>query len=166
MRIFGFLFFFIVLASCMSRYPTFSKEYTGTLMTCKEDSSSLTEDTLVRLKKKIRYSREYCLNCKYSACADRPDYYDFALDWPSQVYLEFKKKTYFFITNCRPHDPEIKYGEPGFTISYDVDFGTTVYDTNHKTITLSSDKWFYKRTFYYEYSNQDSILTLRYKTAL
>ncbi len=67
------------------------------------------------------------------------------------------------MNNPRPFDPTIKYGDERFSVRYDLDYGPLTYDKKNKTITIKSVKYKINRTYFYEYSQLDSVLTLTRK---
>jgi uncharacterized protein YegJ (DUF2314 family) len=142
-------------------FPTGSEKFEGVLMSCKDDSSTIIVDTLIRLKKAISPENKSCVNCKYSDCSAKPEYFDFLIHWPGEINFNFKEMTYYFLTNPRPHHPNIKYGQKGFQVHYDIDGGTIKCNNKNKSMILHSDKYKVTRNFTYSYSLRDSVLTLR-----
>ncbi len=118
----------------------------------------------MKIKQQIKVDKK-CINCKYSDCPNKPDYFDIIEHWPSYIGLDFEKKTFFFITNPESYHPDIKYGQKGFEVHYDVDGGKLKINKKPKEITLSSDYYNWKRTFNYEFSKTDSTLTLKAKNS-
>jgi len=155
-----FTLFIFLFYSCINlRSPTQTPEFAGGVMTCISDSTAITREKVVKIKQQIQIDKK-CMNCKYSACDNKPEYFDFIIHWPSFIGLDFKKKTFVIITNPEPYHPEIKYGEPGFEVHYDVDGGELLFNKKKKEIMLQSDHYDWKRVFNYEFSKTDSVLTL------
>lgn len=152
-----------LIASCAShRYPTHSEKFNGILLTCIQDSTALIKENRVIIKQE-RWVDKNCLNCKYSACSDKPVYFDMLLHWPSMLGINFKEKSFYFVTNSEPYDPAIKYGEKGFNVHYDVDGGKILVNKKRKEISFSSDYYNWQRIFNYNFSKSDSTLILTAK---
>lgn len=153
-------FLLLGLTGCMnSKYPTFTRDYDGLVMACYADSTTLLNDTLIRLKKRVS-KRYQCINCIFRDCSTKPVYLDFLHDWPGIFTFHFKEKTYYFLNNSTPYHEDIQYGEKGFEVHYDLDNGSVRFSKRKKTITLVSEKYKAARTFNYNYSEKDSVLTL------
>jgi hypothetical protein len=162
-----FNIFLATLLCCFSSTAQkMKKEFWGVPMTCVTDSSSITFDTIINLKRATPTGQgPYPKNpvYKYRDCSSAPDYIEFVQFWPTQIILNFKKKTYFFLHSPRPNDPKIKYGENGFTVAYDFDHGTLTYDKRKQLLTLTSTKNTWTKTYKISYSRQKDILTLQFK---
>ncbi len=160
--------FAIFLTACLNtKYPTGTRKYEGVVMACRADSNTIIKDTLIKIKKAYYQSLKkcptcsYCPNCKYKDCDNKPDYFDFAINWPGNFIIDFKKKEYTFLHNSSPAYPNIKVGEKGYGIHYDLDYGTILFSKRTKTIILVSKKYNVARNFTYNYSKKDSVLILR-----
>ena len=162
-----YIFLILVLTSCItSKIPTSKGVFSGTIMTCKTDSTSLTGDSIVLIK---RNSNCNGCNCHYFSnpkCANRPDYADSQFFWPSNIILNIKEKRYTTLHSPHPTDPNIKYGEPNFTVTYKFDTGNIEYNNKKSTLTLKSLVTNWTRTYTVQYSPEDSIIILKYKNGI
>jgi hypothetical protein len=164
-RILSFISFLILTSCLSSKYPTNSDTFEGLLLTCKDDSSTIIVDKEIKLKRTIHPDKKACETCKYFDCQSRPEFFDFLQHWPGIIKFNFKDNSYYFLTNPRPNNPDIKYGEKGFEVHYDLDVGKIKFDKKNKTLELVSLKYNITRHFNFSYSKSDNILTLTEKTA-
>src|SRR5450631_2968287 len=123
-KLFLFIFPFFIFISCWSlKSPTKTKVFFGAVMACVADSTTIKSENEIRLKKEFFPRPMYCPNCKYNNCNNKPDYFDFVINWPGQFVFHFNKKTYFFLHNSAPFNPKLKPNEPGYGVQYDSDYG-------------------------------------------
>lgn len=168
----------LIFVSCLSRYPISTKEFWGVPMTCKTDSSTLFNDTPIKIKKGVTVRPLYCPSCKYHACDNKPDFFDLVFFWPVNITLDFKKKEYTFLyspSRSVPGDQKTQSGETKYSLSYSIgneqfvyyqmDYGTLSYNKKRQIITLNSKIYNWIRTFAFSYSRQDSVLTLSGKNS-
>ncbi len=154
----------LIFTSCVTYKPsTFEGRFSGTIITCKTDSTSLANDTIVLIKRDSNCKGRSCRYYYNPNCDNKPDYIDYAMFWPSNIILDLKEKSYTTTNTPRPTNPNIKYGEPDFTVSYNFDIGKLKYNKKTSTLILQSIKNNWIRTYSVEYSAQDSILTLKCK---
>ena len=86
--------------------------------------------------------------------------------WPTNIILNLKDKKYTTLHSPRPTNPDIKYGDPNFTVTYSFDIGKIKYHKKSSTIVLKSDKTSWTRTFNVKYSTTDSTLIMKYKNGI
>lgn len=105
-------------------------------MTCATDSTTITASETIKIKRAIEPTQGNCLNCKYLDCGNKPEYLDFLIHWPAEMEINFEKRMYHFLHNPRPYHPEIKYGEKGFEVNYDLDGGYIKFDKKNKNLGI------------------------------
>lgn len=152
-----FLFIVIlVLTSCLSsKYPTGMSKWEGAVWNCRADSNTIKLDSEIRIKRIDWPSKGTCINCKYTGCSTVPEYFSYAIHWPGHFVFKFGEKKYYFLHNSKQHNPNTK------EIAYDFDSGSLNFNKKMKTLTLNSAKYSVVRVYSYEYSRQDSVLTLK-----
>lgn len=153
-----YFYFIVILAftSCLgSKYPTGMSKWEGTVWNCRADSNTIKHDTEIKLKRTVQRSRDECVNCKYSGCSTVPEYFSYAMHWPGLFHFKFKDKEYYFLHNSKQYKPNTK------EIAYDFDSGSLHFNKKNRTLTLKSKKYSVVRVYSYEYSRQDSVLTLK-----
>ena len=141
----------------------FKKDFYGVPLTCVTDSTSITMDSIINLKRATPTGIEpnpKCPRFRYKQCDNIPTYIEYVNFWPTQIILNFKQKTYFFLHSPHPTDPNIKYGEEGFTVTYSYDIGKLSINKKKKRLTLTSTKHNWTKSFDIIYSSQEDILTL------
>lgn len=141
----------------------FKIDFNGVPLTCVTDSTSITKDTIIKLKRAIPTGvgqNPKCPKFKNMVCDNIPNYIEFVNFWPTQISLNFKQNTYFFMHSPRPTNPNINYGEEGFTVTYSYDVGKLTLNKKKKLLTLTSLKHNWTRTFEITYSKATDIITL------
>ena len=161
--IFIFSLIITILTSCMnSKYNIQKKEYWGVVQTCIVDSTSITIDSIVKLKIRFDFNSTKP-SFKNQNCVNRPSYADSIGFWPSYLRLNFKEKEYSFLHSPEPFKGKTQSPAKGIKIAYKLDSGILIYNKNNNTWTLQSKINNWTRTFNVIYSKQDSIMTLKNK---
>ena len=151
------------MTSCLNtKYPTNSNMFKGVVLTCTSDASIMASDTIIRIKKGIWPDGKNCTNCRYLDCPNKPECVQYMLFWPGAFILDFKKNIYAFVTNPTPTDPNAKCVDDSYGMHYDVPGGTLKHHKKTKTLDFTSYSKV-TRTYKYNYSPTDSVLTLRLK---
>jgi hypothetical protein len=155
----------LIFTSCVNyKLPTFEGRFSGTIITCKTDSTSFSNDTIILIKSDSNCKGRSCRFYYNPNCDNRPEYIDYGMFWPANLILNIKEKRYTTLNAPRPTDPNLKYGDPNFTVTYNFDTGKLKYNKKTSVLTLQSIKYNWTRKYNIEYSSKDSILTLKYKS--
>lgn len=151
--IFYFLFVTITLTSCLTKkLPANLDTFKGIIKTCVLDSTSLTKETNIKI-----INSETFVN---SDCSDKPKSYDYPLTWPAGIYFDFKTKKYTFQYNPIAADKNLEFTDRNFKMSWNVDIGDLKYNSRKNTLTLTSIKFNWTRTFHISISGKKDTLSL------
>lgn len=149
----SFLLITIILTSCVTqKLPTNFDTFKGIIKTCVLDSTSLTNETNIKI-----ISAETFVN---NECPNKPKSYDYPLTWPSGIYFDFKTNKYTFQYNPIPYDKNLEFTDKNFKMSWNVDIGNLKYSSKKNTITLTSVKFNWTRTFYINISDKRDTISL------
>src|SRR3954468_9148324 len=105
MRIF-LLLLFLLTACQATKYPFGQKIFKGVVKTCILDSTSFTDEKLVRILNTETFINADCIN--------KPPSYDYPMSWPSMLSLDFRSKIYMFGHSEEPVDKSLDFYNPKF----------------------------------------------------
>ena len=151
--IISFLFITVILTSCLTKkLPTNLVTFKGVIKTCVLDSTSLTKEINVKIINASTFVN--------SDCSNKPKSYDYPMTWPSGIYLDFKTKKYTFQYNPISLDKNIDFTDSNFKMSWNVDIGSLKYNAKKNTLTLTSAKFNWTRTFNIIFSDNNNTISL------
>jgi hypothetical protein len=144
-------FFFLVLfSSCHTKHLSEIILFNGVIKTCVLDSTALTYQTTVEIVQQQKYFPN-------SACPNKPDYASH-ISWPSNIFLDFKSKSYFFRHSPVPDSININYRLEKYMTLWHEDYGTL--KLKNGILTLKSSKHIWQRSYLLKWSNNKDTLTL------
>ena len=148
-----FLFITVILTSCLTkRLPTSLDTFKGIIKTCVLDSTSLTKEINIKIINASTFVNNDCSN--------KPKSYDYPMTWPSGIEFDFRAKKYVFQYNPIAFDKNLEFPDHNFKISFDFDTGTIKYNNKKNTLTLTSTKFNWARTFYITVSAKKDTISL------
>lgn len=142
----------LYLSSCITnRFPSKIQTFKGIIKTCILDSTSLTQEPIVKI-----INSEIFIN---SDCVNKPKSYEYPLTWPSGLYLDFNTQKYTFQYSPIPYDKKIEFTDKQFRMSWNVDIGKLKYNKQKEEIILTSIKYKWERSFKISFSiNKDTLI--------